>query len=371
MQRVHHGVVVRAQRRDDLSSTRDLGAVTLAGSALVLVATVGCGRIGFDTADDPSDAVVDSTTDATVDSMPATSCASLAPTCGPVASTSCCESSTLPAGTFFRGHDVGTDAMYTNMTAPATIGDVRLDLYEVTVGRFREFVEAGMGTQANPPTTGAGARTLNGMPDQAGWDPSWNVALPANRSELESRLACGSTPTWTATPGGNEQRAITCIDWYTAHAFCAWDGGFLPTDAEWSYAGAGGDEQRAFPWSNPPSSLVTGPTYASYYNGSTCIADGTSGCTLSDLFPVGTLPMGDGRWGHADLGGNACEWVLDWWEIPYTVPCDNCALLVPTAGRGVRGACIGGGTPRAAFRSSGYPPGNRDSNFTVRCARAP
>jgi formylglycine-generating enzyme required for sulfatase activity len=52
------------------------------------------------------------------------------------------------------------------------------------------------------------------------------------------------------------------MDWYEAYAFCIWDGGFLPTDAEWNYAAAGGAQQRAYPWSNPPTSLTIDPSYA-------------------------------------------------------------------------------------------------------------
>jgi len=35
------------------------------------------------------------------------------------------------------------------MSHPATLSDYRLDAYEITVGRFRQFVDAGFGTQAN------------------------------------------------------------------------------------------------------------------------------------------------------------------------------------------------------------------------------
>src|SRR5690242_15342252 len=84
-------------------------------------------------------------------------CGSLAPSCGPAGNASCCDSLLVPAGMFLRKYDVSTDGMYTDMSYPATVSAFRLDKYEVTVGRFRQFVEAGMGTQASPPGPGAAA----------------------------------------------------------------------------------------------------------------------------------------------------------------------------------------------------------------------
>jgi formylglycine-generating enzyme required for sulfatase activity len=41
---------------------------------------------------------------------------------------------------------------------------------------------------------------------------------------------------------------------------------------------------------------------------------------------VGAFPLGDGRYGHSDLGGNLFEWVFDTWsgqgDLPN--PCVNC-----------------------------------------------
>ena len=57
---------------------------------------------------------------------------------------------------------------YADSTNPATVSDFLLDKYETTVGRFRAFVKAGMGTQAQPPSPSAGA---NPHLPASGWDP--------------------------------------------------------------------------------------------------------------------------------------------------------------------------------------------------------
>src|SRR5262249_61934045 len=87
-------------------------------------------------------------------------------TCGEDANANCCASSLVPGNaanammagaSFFRSHDVAADGSYADQSFPATLSDFCLDTYEVTVGRFRAFVAAGMGTQASPPAPGDGA----------------------------------------------------------------------------------------------------------------------------------------------------------------------------------------------------------------------
>ena len=118
-----------------------------------------------------------------------------------------------------------------------------------------------------------------------------------------------------AERGCDEERPINCITWYEAYAFCSWDGGFLPSEAEWNYAAAGGAEQRIYPWGAAPPT----PSHASYSVDATqqCMGDGVSGCTLADLIPVGTKPPGDGKYGQSDLAGNLMEWTSDWDDGEY------------------------------------------------------
>lgn len=302
------------------------------------------------------------------------SCYGLPPTCGVTGHDSCCNSFLVPGGSYDRGYDVAGDDYSGDTNSPATVADFRLDKYKVTVGRFRMFVAAGMGTQVNPPTHGAGAHART---PGSGWDTIWNSNLPENTAALlASRNLCASSyQTWTDLPAANEHRPMNCVTWYEAMAFCAWDGGYLPTEAEWNYAAAGGDEQRAYPWSSPPRTLTLDPSYASYgdgmNNGINCFGDGLSACTLADIIAVGTKPLGNGRWQHSDLAGTVWEWTLDWHSVVYPTPCTNCANLIATSSRVIRGA--GFKNAPISLRTGsrfGSLPSERSSSTGFRCARS-
>jgi sulfatase modifying factor 1 len=305
--------------------------------------------------------------------LPGPQCAGLPATCGVSGHDNCCTSLEVPGGTYLRGYDVAGDGDSGTMTAPATVSAFRLDKYEVTVGRYRTFVAVGTGTVTRSPTADAGAHPK--IPG-SGWNPGWEQALPLDSAAQVAALKCNSgiemMSTWTDTPGANEDRPITCLSWYDAMAFCAWDGGYVPTDAEWNFAAAGGDEQRAYPWSIPAGDVasldVTHASYADEHAG--CAADGMPACAPTDLLPVGSDPAGDGRWGHADIAGNAYEWTLDFAQDMYMTPCNDCADLSGTALRSVRGgsAVTLPISLRTGFRLVRIPA-KRDSVIGVRCAR--
>lgn len=300
------------------------------------------------------------------DPVPFQSCAALRPSCG-VANEDCCSAGAVPGGFYFRSYDVAGEPGSGDRKSPATVSAFRLDKYEVTVGRFRAFVEAGAGTQARPPSSGQGAHVAIAG---SGWDEAWNKGLAGNKEALVSQLRCAPVfQTWTDSPAGNERRPMNCVTWFEAAAFCAWDGGFLPTEAEWNYAAAGGDEQRAYPWSKPATSVQIDPTRASFAISPDCVGDGAPHCSLTDLIEVGSKPVGVGRWGHSDLSGNVSEWVLDWnWY--YDATCSDCAQLAATHYRTYRGGGFFSTAPdvRTANRN-GSDPATRAPDIGIRCAR--
>jgi len=300
----------------------------------------------------------------------------LAATCGSSGKASCCASSIVTGTTastkppFYRSYD-GAD--YTDKSYPATVSDFRLDTYEITVGRFRKFWSAYPGSM---PTAGSGKNPNNAS--DPGWDAKWNTnALPASQAELTSNITLCDAEyrTWTA---GNDNLPMNCLDWYEAEAFCIWDSGRLPTEAEWNYAAAGGTAQRVYPWGSP----APGPNANLTVNG--CYyPNGSGNCTgVANIAPVGSIPAGNGLYGQADLAGNVWEWVQDWYVDPYpTSSCNNCAYTTfsaipcgassPSGCRAVRGGGYDGGSS-VVFSSlrSGLDPSLRVVDYGARCARA-
>jgi formylglycine-generating enzyme required for sulfatase activity len=243
----------------------------------------------------------------------------------------------------------------------ATVSNFTLDKYEVTVGRFRQYVgDYNQWHFGNDnPIAGAGFDSANST---TGWDASWNSLLPADAAALIVTLKCDNSAdnyhtTWTDTPGNNEDYAINCVSWSTAFAFCIWDGGRLPTEAEWEYAAAGGSQNRLYPW---------GPEAPNLNNANFSVSDNTP------LLAVGGKPAGAGYWGHLDLGGNMNEWVYDYYSDYTANACTNCAQTVGSV-RVLRGGSWNR-LPidlRAAMRDYFYStnPNVSSRDTGIRCAR--
>jgi hypothetical protein len=181
--------------------------------------------------------------------------------CGPGGSgtESCCTSLEVTGGTYYRTYDLDSngnavlvpDGGPTGEADPATVSTLRLDKYEVTVGRFRQFVTAW--STGWLPAAGSGKHTHvnsgNGLnATGGGYEPGWGAPDDVWIAPTSANLAsapgqggggCDGPGTWTPSVGSHENLPINCENWYEAYAFCIWDGGFLPSEAEWEYAAAG------------------------------------------------------------------------------------------------------------------------------------
>ncbi|MGO9832954.1 MAG: formylglycine-generating enzyme family protein [Polyangiaceae bacterium] len=288
---------------------------------------------------------------------------------------SLCGSYEVPGGTFQRGDD----PLHEDAGAPATISPFRLDAYEIPLWRFRAFVTAvtlgtglpdgGAGIHANL----AGGEGLNAGGDagayETGWDPSWDTMFPTQETQWDSNLDCSYLAgVWTPDNEGNEDRPINCVTWYEAYAFCIWDGGFLPSEAEWNYAAAGGALQRLYPWGS------TDPGVNSQYAVYGCLfpqAGPCNGTTTHSIGDVDQLPMGTGLFGQWALAGNVSEWTFDFYDSTYPSPCTDCAAL-----SGTQRVFRGGGFDRPEeflYTSTRVPadPTGRFQDVGFRCARTP
>ena len=382
-------------------TTRALSFAAGLGCAAALVGAEGCGgRTDLDSFDDAGDGGGGSSGGSGgagsvcgVDSGP------LRPSCarGGAGMTdcgqcneSCCTSLEVSGGTYDRTY-TNSGGGPTGQADPATVSTFRLDRYEVTVGRFRQFVNAWDSGSGWLPATGSGKHThLNGgqgLADSASpgaYETGWVSSDNSNIAPTDTNLHCPPgvvAATWTASAGGNENRPINCVNWYEAYAFCIWDGAFLPSEAEWEYAAAGGSEQREYPWGTTDPG--TGNQYAIYAGSDAeslpiCYYPSAGACTgPENIAPVGTPTLGGGLWGQLDLAGNVNEVNLDW-HASYVSPCTDCGDLTPGPlspiidGRVDRGGdWVFVKTAMVPSDRGNEPPLVRSMGLGFRCARPP
>jgi len=301
--------------------------------------------------------------------------------CG-AASESCCTSPLVTGGTFDRTFS-NAGAGATDLADPATVSSFRLDKYFVTVGRFRSFVAAWNGGIGWLPAAGSGKHAhLNGgqglNATGGGYEPGWVATDDPNLAPTNANLACignsepnlaaGSTyGTWTPSPGGQENLPINCVNWYEAYAFCIWDKGFLPSEAEWEYAAVGGNQERNYPWgSAAPAKDSQYAIYACFYPAGSTTCSGSG-----NIAPVGTAQLGVGLWGQLDLAGTLWEWTLDW-HANFVNPCTDCANFTAGTQRSDQGGNFNTGTGQfPPFRGANNPADTGAYAYGFRCARSP
>jgi formylglycine-generating enzyme required for sulfatase activity len=278
--------------------------------------------------------------------------------CDVYGGSTCTPSPLVPGGTFNR---------INSASYPATVSSFRLDAREVTVAAFRSFVTAVVSSDYAPAAGSGKHAHLNGGSGLAltsggfetGWNSNWNDELPGTRGGWNSALGCFAA-TWTSEPANNENKPINCVNWFQAQAYCIRNLGFLPSEAEWNYAAAGGAEQRTYPWgATEPAANANLAAWGCYYSGA---------CNATAIAPVGVIPAGNGRYGHSDLAGNVAEWTLD--NSMLMQSCNDCATLGSATTRGGHFASFFASELATTSRPS---VSRSTSTGTVgfRCARSP
>lgn len=224
----------------------------------------------------------------------------------------------VPAGEFLMG-SADSDTLALNREKPqhrVRMSAFCIDRTEVTVAQYRAWSGSATNT---PGTEGA-----------CNWDHADRDAHPIN-----------------------------CVDWNQASAFCAAQGGSLPTEAQWEYAARGSDG-RVYPWGD------TAPRDQLCWSGGERPREGTC--------EVGSIAGGSSPFGLDDMAGNVWEWTAGY-NRPYRATTDPPIADPgePPAGsaRGVRGAAwfySNTGFVRAANRLV-FVASSRSDYLGFRCVR--
>ena len=189
-----------------------------------------------------------------------------------------------------------------------------MDISPVTNAQFAIFVEeTGHTTGAEKPPAQA---DYPDVPPERLVEGSAVFVAPEGPVDL-------SRPTWwqyvpgadwrhpdgpDSTVAGLDHHPVVHIDYADAHAYAAWAGKQLPTEAQWEHAARGGLKGAAYPWGD----LLTphGHRMANYWHG-TFPWDNQKPHRPAPT-PAGAFPPND--YGLYDMCGSVWEWTVDVWE---------------------------------------------------------
>ncbi|MDE0286684.1 MAG: formylglycine-generating enzyme family protein [Gammaproteobacteria bacterium] len=212
-------------------------------------------------------------------------------------------------------------------TRTVTVPGFKLGKYEVTVSRFRAFVEAtGYRTDAERDADGYAGCVSEQSEGDWDWVPNRSWRDPGYPVEDDQPVACVS---W------NDAQAF--IDWLNEKA----GGNFrLPSEAEWEYAARAGSVTK-YHFGDSESELCK---YANHADRSTDFEWRNESC--SDGVGRRAAAVGSYQpngYGLYDMHGNVWEWVQDCWNDDYEgAPTDGSAWTGGDCGRRVvRGGAWG------------------------------
>jgi formylglycine-generating enzyme required for sulfatase activity len=253
----------------------------------------------------------------------------------------------IPAGDFVMGSDESADSLKqafgtkyepdvrdegpphrVRITRPFLLGK-----YEVTVGEFRQFVDA-TGYQTDAERNDVGGK---------GW--------------IDGKFGASKEFTWrTWWREQTDRHPVVNVSWNDSVAFCKWlsekEGATyrLPTEAEWEYACRAGTTTR-FSTGDDSASVLKQANFADPRTK----PPGTVLTTEIGSFPANPF-------GLHDLHGNVWEWVADRYQADYyaSSPVDDPTGPATGGSIGLRGSCWG-------FNPESGRSANRGRGNTTTC----
>ena len=167
----------------------------------------------------------------------------------------------IPAGSFEMGDHFNEESRSERPVHTVELDSFYMDVHEVTVGQFREFVNQ------------------SGYKYGDYWDSVAHFS-----------------------PGG--EYPMIYVNWNDATAYAKWAGKRLPTEAEWEYAARGGLVGKRYPWGDE----VT-------HNDANYAGTGGKDKWEWQAAPVGSFKANG--YGLYDMAGNVWEWCQDWYGSDY------------------------------------------------------
>ena len=265
---------------------------------------------------------------------------------------------TFTGGTFTQGEAYPAESATPVQTS--TVDNFALDAYEVTVARFRAFWAART-TTADPAMLRASPIAYRGNPAFA-----WGAAAQDPRP-------FDSTYNWSATDATVTAHPMNGVDYWLSQEFCVWDGGRLPTEAEWEYAARGSAvgslvAGRVYPWGN---------TYPVGSSTEVCDRAQFNSCAGGDGRRTRRVGSFEATAGLFDMAGNVYEWTADEYGDYPSCRMSSANPICSDSGIGLRYRVFRGGSwidagdaarLRAATRRD-FTPAGRLNYLGFRCAR--
>lgn len=230
----------------------------------------------------------------------------------------------IKGGEFKMGSD-GSEAHNTEYPAyKASVKSFYMDETEVTNDEFARFVaETGYITVAERPihweelkrqlppgTPKPDAEML--QPGSLIFEPSKEIK---NLHDISQWWTWSKGANWRHPHGpgssidGKGNHPVVHIAHEDARTYAKWAGKRLPTEAEWEYAGRGGEPNKNYAWGDQ---LVPNGKYLANFFQGTFPGNNTRLDGYATTAPVKSFPAN--KYGLYDMIGNVWEWTNDWFR---------------------------------------------------------